>query len=66
MGKAALILQIFLAGCASLPSPVENPRQVWCDTNKPRRDATADTPRAELDDINEHNVLGAAWCGWKP
>lgn len=66
MGKVALILQIFLAGCASLPAPVENPRQVWCDHNNPRRDATVDTPRAELDEINEHNAKGVRWCNWRP
>lgn len=56
------------AGCASrhdgpLPS---NPRAIWCEHNSPRRDATQDTRREELDEINKHNTLGAAWCGWKP
>ncbi|MEI5680513.1 MULTISPECIES: hypothetical protein [unclassified Mesorhizobium] len=65
MGRA-LILSAFLAGCASFPAPVENPRQVWCDHNSPRRDATADTPRAELDEINTHNAKGVRWCNWRP
>ncbi|WEX07359.1 hypothetical protein [Chelativorans sp. AA-79] len=68
MGKAALILLAFLAGCAMRseePSPAD-PRQIWCDFNSPRRDATPDTPRAELDEINTHNAKGVAWCGWEP
>jgi hypothetical protein len=61
----ALILSLFLAGCAAVPRPVDNPRGVWCDHNQPRRDATADTPRGELDEINTHNAQGVQWCGWK-
>jgi hypothetical protein len=65
MGKA-LILILVLAGCATPRGPVENPRQVWCDHNSLRRDATAETPRPELDEINAHNAKGALWCGWQP
>ena len=70
MGKALICtfctFCILLAGCATTPAPVENPRQVWCDHSQPRRDATADTPRAELDQINSHNAKGARWCRWEP
>lgn len=63
---AALSL-IFLASCATTAQPVPgDPRQIWCDHIEPRRDATAETPRAELDRINAHNAKGAAWCGWRP
>lgn len=64
MGKAALIL-LLLAGCVSV-APVSDPRQVWCDQNEPRRDATETTPRWELDEINAHNAKGELWCGWRP
>jgi len=67
MGIKALILSLaILAGCTTVPAPIDNPRQVWCDTNSPRRDATADTSRAELDEINSHNRKGEKWCNWKP
>lgn len=62
MGKA-LILALLLAGCSSV-QPVADPRQVWCDHSTPRRDATPETPRAELDEINSHNFKGQQWCGW--
>lgn len=65
----ALILTVALAlaacGTVPTPAPVENPRQVWCDHNEPRRDATETTPRAELDKINTHNFRGVEWCGWR-
>lgn len=60
----AVILALLLTGCTAIPKPVEDPRQVWCDTNVPRRDATAETPRWELDEINSHNARGVRWCGW--
>lgn len=67
MGKKALVIAaLLLAGCVSTPSPVADPRQVWCDHNAPRRDATLETPRWELDEINAHNARGVAWCRWKP
>lgn len=65
----AVICAVFvlssLVGCATT-GPDLTPRSTWCDFNKPRRDATDSTPRAELDEINSHNRLGAAICGWKP
>ncbi len=65
MGKALMLLAAMaIAGCTTTPAPVSNPRQIWCDTNDPRRDATAETPRGELDEINAHNAKGARWCGW--
>lgn len=67
MGKAlALCLCVVLAGCASGKAVLSDPRSVWCEQNSPRRDAKADTPRAELDDINAHNRKGVEWCGWTP
>lgn len=60
----AIALLLALAGCTT--TPVENPREIWCDHNEPRRDATMETPRAELDRINAHNAKGELWCGWKP
>ncbi|TIP06662.1 MAG: hypothetical protein E5X72_00160 [Mesorhizobium sp.] len=69
MGSAVrlLLLSIALAGCVS--SPVEEPRKVWCDNNKPMRPTAAvfaAMTRPELDDMNQHNALGVRWCGWKP
>lgn len=66
MVKAALIALLLLAGCASAPVPVQDPREVWCAHNEPRRDATMETPRAELDEINTHNGKGELWCRWVP
>lgn len=68
MVKAALIACcLAVAGCATVPAAAPNdPRQIWCDHNLPRRDATATTPRAELDDINAHNRKGVLWCRWRP
>ena len=68
MVKAVILLAAALAGCVSrqdgsLPS---DPRSIWCEHNLRRRDAKADTPRAELDGINRHNAQGEKWCGWKP
>jgi len=64
--KAPLIALALLAGCTTVPAPVDNPRQVWCDTNQPRRDYTPETPRNVVDQINSHNAKGVKWCGWKP
>lgn len=66
MGKALILATLFLAGCNMSRAPIDDPKQFWCDTNTPRRDATETTPRWELDEINAHNRKGAAWCGWKP
>lgn len=55
-----------LAACATNGAAVDDPRQVWCDHSEPRRDATPEAPRAELDKINAHNFKGERWCGWKP
>lgn len=67
MGKA-LILCLALAGCVTA-APIENPRQVWCDHNKPQRPSQAVfevMTRPELDAMNTHNGQGIRWCGWKP
>lgn len=64
MGKALILSLAILAGCTTVPAPVENPRQVWCDNNSPRRDATAETPRSVIDEINTHNAKGVLWCRW--
>lgn len=60
----AMCAILALVGCQT--APVADPRAIWCETNNPRRDATADTPRAEVDEINAHNRKGALWCGWRP
>ena len=56
---------IFVASCTTT-APVEDPRAIWCDFNEPRRDATPETPRAEIDRINAHNAKGELWCSWEP
>ena len=67
MVKATVLLIILaLAGCAARLTPIFDARQIWCDTHRPRRDATPATPRSVLDEINTNNRIGAAWCGWKP
>lgn len=66
--SASLVCLSLMVGCSvrdNAPLPTD-PRVVWCDHSSPRRDAKADTPRAVLDEINEHNAQGAKWCGWKP
>lgn len=72
MVKAALILALLalLTACATpAPSPVADPRAVWCAHNEPRRptaESVAEMARAELDQVNSHNGKGELWCGWKP
>lgn len=67
MGKAMILAAVLaLAACQTTPSPASDPRAIWCAHSEPRRDATDETSRAELDRINAHNAKGAAWCGWKP
>lgn len=69
MVKALMLLAaVALSGCGTKPAGLQptNPRSIWCDHNSPRRDATPETPRRVLDEINQHNALGEKWCGWKP
>lgn len=67
MGKALILfMTLIAAGCTTTPAPVSNPRQIWCDNNSPRRDATAETPRSVIDEINSHNAKGVLWCRWAP
>ena len=69
MGKALIGLVLLAAGCATIPAPVENPRAIWCERNSPRRPSSAVVAamtRAELDEVNAHNMTGELWCGWKP
>ena len=54
-----------LVGCATAGTDL-SPRQTWCDQNKPRRDATPETPRWVIDEINAHNSIGAERCNWTP
>lgn len=64
-----LIAAILLAGCGHISQPVEDPRQIWCDHNSPRRHTPAvieAMSRAELDETNAHNAKGEKWCGWRP
>lgn len=65
---ATLLALSIVAGC-SVTAKTDNPRQVWCDNNKPIRPSAAVfavMTRPELDDMNQHNALGVKWCGWKP
>ena len=64
MGKTLILSLAILAGCTTVPAPVDNPRQVWCANSAPRRDATPQTPRIVIDQINAHNAKGVLWCGW--
>lgn len=67
---AALLVSAMLVGCqsADAPRPVEDPRQVWCDSNSPRSfsddqiDAMSEAQaRREL----EYQRQGESWCGWE-
>lgn len=66
----AVILCLAVAACTTSgttdTTPAATYRQIWCDNNQPRRDATPETSRAEIDRINAHNRKGASWCGWTP
>lgn len=73
MGKTLMALGLLtLAGCSVYPTDRPDPalggavRLIWCDSNQPRRDATPETPRPVVDEINAHNRKGALWCGWTP
>lgn len=69
MGKALILACVLLAGCETVPAPVENPRRVWCDHNEPRRPTRAAfeaMSRADLDEMNAHNKKGVEWCRWAP
>lgn len=65
----AVIISLALTGCAGMvkPSPISDPKTVWCDNNEPDRFTEAEI--AALSDETarksvEHNRKGAAWCGW--
>lgn len=65
MGKGLILATaLLLAGCTTTPAPIDDPRSVWCAHNRPRTDATDETPRRELDEINAHNRKGVLWCKW--
>lgn len=70
MVKALILTTLLLAGCATVSQPVPgDPRQIWCDTNTPRRPSLPTIEamtRSEIDDLNTHNAKGAAWCRWTP
>lgn len=69
-GLKIIALCLVLAGCQTFPAPpIDNPRQVWCDHNKPRRPSKAVVKamsRPELNDLIAFNTKGAKWCGWRP
>lgn len=68
-GLKALCLCLVLAGCVTTRPPIDNPRQVWCDHNKPRRPSMAVVKamsRPELNELIAFNRNGAKWCGWRP
>lgn len=66
MVKTLILASMLALAACQTPVAVEDPRAIWCENNDPRRDATPETPRAELDEINAHNRKGMLWCGWKP
>lgn len=66
---SALILALALAGCATSPGPIADPRAVWCSENEPIRlpaTAIALLSRAEKERLLAYLLKGEAWCGWKP
>jgi hypothetical protein len=62
----AIALALILVGCVTVPV-ADNPREIWCDTNKPRPPLeNSDTAsRAVIDDYNNYQDNGIAWCGWE-
>ena len=59
---------IALAGCTPSPSPVNDPRAVWCAVEHPIRLTQLEIEQASnarLAEIVTHNRKGAAWCGWR-
>lgn len=68
---AALILLAVLAGClhSQEPSPVSDPRAVWCAENEPIRlpaVAIAMMSRADKERLAAYLLKGERWCGWLP
>jgi hypothetical protein len=66
---AALIVILALAGCATSPGPIADPRAVWCAENDPIRlpvTAIATLSRPEKERLLAYLLKGEAWCGWKP
>lgn len=62
---ASFLAAFLLVACQSDTDVTSDPREIWCDHNKPRRDATPLTPRDKIDEINAHNRKGVLWCGWR-
>ena len=55
---------IALAGCTTT-QPVQNPREVWCDTNAPillPAVAVAMLSRSDKEKLAAHNIKHAEWC----
>lgn len=69
ISKLALVLLLVAALTAcTTTAPVENPRQVWCEHNRPlpklSPEAVASLSRADKEEMVARDLKGAAWCGW--
>lgn len=64
MTVIALVLIAWVVYGCTTTGPVEDPRTIWCEHNKVRRDKPKN--RTDQEDMVMHNLKGAAWCGWKP
>jgi hypothetical protein len=69
MKTAVILCVLLLAGCATAPQPVENPRAVWCETNKPYylpEFAIAAMDRKGKENYLAYHLQGERWCKWAP
>jgi hypothetical protein len=66
MKAFALVALLVLAGCQTMP--VEDPRQVWCEMNKPFPKlpdvAVAMLDRETKIALVAYQLRGEKWCGW--
>jgi hypothetical protein len=69
MGKVSALCLfgiLALTGCESLPI---QDQLTFCDGAKPMRPEKGETARLSdklVDQIHQHNELGASTCGWEP
>ncbi len=63
---AAIALLLICVGCTTVAAPV-NPREIWCDNNRPHNYSAATLAtftRAEIDAENNYQDQGVTWCKW--